>query len=82
MTPTPTPVLVLGPPASIVPWFSSCTYTPSHAPVPAHLSRPYAFGWAVHGFTGGGKAAMPTVFSLDPWQSEPDTRSNEAAISR
>lgn len=40
----------------------------------------YAFGWAVKGFTDS-HPAMPASLQVDPWQSEPDTRSGDAPES-
>lgn len=37
---------------------------------------PYAFGWAVKGFLDD-KQGMPALLRIDPWQSEPDTRSGK-----
>jgi len=41
------------------------------------IGFPYGFGWAVKGFTPDAKAslAMPASLHIDPWKSEPDTRS-------
>lgn len=43
------------------------------------IGNPYGFGWAVKGFTPDVKQgiAMPASLHIDPWKSEPDTRSGE-----
>ncbi|GMH55415.1 hypothetical protein TrVE_jg10710 [Triparma verrucosa] len=42
------------------------------------IGNPYGFGWAVKGFADGGVASSPASLKVDPWMSEPDTRSGEA----
>lgn len=43
------------------------------------IGNPYGFGWAAKGFTPDVKQpmAMPASLHIDPWVSEPDTRSGE-----
>lgn len=43
------------------------------------IGYPYGFGWAMKGFTSDEKSeqAIPATLHVDPWQSEPDTRSGE-----
>jgi len=42
------------------------------------VGNPYGFGWAMKaGFTSE-KSALPVSLKVDPWMSEPDTRSGEA----
>ena len=38
---------------------------------------PYSFGYAVKGFKDGRDDALPASLHVDPWKSEPDTRSGE-----
>jgi len=47
------------------------------------IGNPYGFGWAMKGFTPDKKqaAAMPASLHIDPWQSEPDTRSGKKPTS-
>merc|ERR1740130_474348 len=43
---------------------------------------PYSFGWGIKGFVDGRSEespAMPASLRIDPWQSEPDTRSGDKA---
>eukprot|EP00658_Telonema_sp_P-2_P047433 TRINITY_DN3607_c0_g6_i2.p1 TRINITY_DN3607_c0_g6~~TRINITY_DN3607_c0_g6_i2.p1 ORF type:complete len:300 (+),score=56.83 TRINITY_DN3607_c0_g6_i2:267-1166(+) len=44
------------------------------------IGNPYGFGWAVKGFTPDSKQAVsvPASLRVDPWRSEPDTRSGQA----
>lgn len=41
------------------------------------IGNPYGFGWAMKGFTPDAKqsSAMPAYLHINPWNSEPDTRS-------
>jgi len=43
------------------------------------IGNPYGFGWAMKGFAPDGKSAlaMPASLHIDPWKSEPDTRSGQ-----
>jgi len=43
------------------------------------IGNPYGFGWAAKGFTPDVKQAraMPAALHIDPWKSEPDTRSGD-----
>jgi len=42
------------------------------------LGNPYGFGWAVKGFADGkGETAVSAYLHVQPWKSEPDTRSGE-----
>ena len=43
------------------------------------LGDPYGFGWAAKGFTPDvkGDRAVPASLRINPWKSEPDTRSGE-----
>jgi len=44
------------------------------------IGYPYGFGWAIKGFApkdSRSAAAMPASLHIDPWQSEPDTRSGK-----
>merc|ERR1711988_979559 len=43
------------------------------------IGAPYGFGWAAKGFTPDVKQAraMPASLRIEPWMSEPDTRSGE-----
>ena len=41
------------------------------------VGNPYGFGWAVKGFANDEKAYVPTSLHVEPWRSEPDTRSGE-----
>ena len=43
------------------------------------IGFPYGFGWAMKGFAKDPKqsSAMPASLRIDPWKSEPDTRSGE-----
>merc|ERR1712072_43871 len=43
------------------------------------IGNPYGFGWAITGFTPDDKEseAMPASLHIDPWKSEPDTRSGD-----
>jgi len=44
------------------------------------IGNPYGFGWAIKGFAGDPKAhlAVPASLEIQPWMSEPDTRSGKA----
>ena len=46
---------------------------------PFLLLKGYGFGWAAKGFTHDSKAAdsAPASLTINPWMSEPDTRSGE-----
>ena len=43
------------------------------------IGNPYGFGWAITGFAAGENqgTAMPASLHIDPWKSEPDTRSGD-----
>ena len=42
------------------------------------IGNPYGFGWAMKGFVDGNNAsAVEASLQVDPWRSEPDTRSGE-----
>ena len=43
------------------------------------IGNPYGFGWAVKGFASDDKksTSVPASLSIDPWESEPDTRSGD-----
>lgn len=41
------------------------------------IGNPYGFGWAVKGFADKQAHAAPASLRVDPWKSEPDTRSGE-----
>jgi hypothetical protein len=43
------------------------------------ISNPYGFGWAIKGFAQDSKTTLtaPASLSINPWKSEPDTRSGE-----
>mmetsp|Transcript_5581 Transcript_5581/g.8362 ORF Transcript_5581/g.8362 Transcript_5581/m.8362 type:complete len:199 (+) Transcript_5581:254-850(+) len=43
------------------------------------ISNPYGFGWAIKGFKDGNSSrAAPASLHVEPWLSEPDTRSGKA----
>ena len=43
------------------------------------LGFPYGFGWAVKGFADKNASAVPAYLHIQPWKSEPDTRSGYPA---
>merc|ERR1711871_1754952 len=44
----------------------------------SYCMGPYAFGWAVKGFSDNKEGAMQASLHIDPWKSEPDLRSGRA----
>ena len=42
------------------------------------IGNPYGFGYAVKGFETGRSDAVPASLKVDPWESEPDTRSGQS----
>merc|ERR1719253_1399100 len=55
---------------------SSCPSTSGDAQYIC-LNPKYAYGWAMQGFEDE-KVGMPLSLTVDPWQSEPDTRSRQS----
>jgi hypothetical protein len=43
------------------------------------IGFPYGFGWAMKGFANDTKPFVPAYLTVEPWKSEPDTRSGEKA---
>merc|ERR1712003_408850 len=57
---------------------SSCPGT-SGDPQYICLNPTYGYGWALQGFNDE-RAGLPVSLSVNPWQSEPDTRNGQKPV--